>query len=362
MHTVFVLGAGASRKAGAPLMADFIDRASLRYAVETDSRFKLAFESVFRAIADLQAVHAKAFLDTDNIEALFGAVEMGMLINKFGTHQPSEISVLRESLVSVIVRTLEYSMPFPSTEHRISPPAPYGSFAALLKKYLQGHGESRHTFGILTFNYDIALDFALYSQGLRYDYRLVDGNQQPRSLSLLKLHGSINWGVCDRCQEITPIDFGEVHFDLYRSQGHVTFDVGSKIHAFVNHCSQPATKPFLVPPTWNKTADHHRLANVWRSAADELGRAENVIVIGYSLPDTDAFFRYLLALGSQSATRLRRFWVMNPDQDGLVQARFREITGRGISSRVRFFDRSTPDGGRFEDCLTNIEAALEERD
>jgi hypothetical protein len=37
---------------------------------------------------------------------------------------------------------------------------------------------------------------------------------------------------------------------------------------------------------------HTGLSSVWRAAATHLAEAENVFIIGYSLPDTDEFFRY----------------------------------------------------------------------
>ena len=54
----------------------------------------------------------------------------------------------------------------------------------------------------------------------------------------------------------------------------------------------------IVPPTWNKTEYHSNLSHVWHEAAVELGSARNIYVFGYSLPETDSFFRYLFALGT----------------------------------------------------------------
>ena len=74
---VFILGAGASKQAGVPLMADFIDEA------RTISRFRPlgdedreAFDMVLSAIDSLQIVHSKADLNIDNVESVFAAFEM----------------------------------------------------------------------------------------------------------------------------------------------------------------------------------------------------------------------------------------------------------------------------------------------
>jgi len=56
-NVVFILGAGASRQAGGPLMGDFLEVAeSLLKTNKVGSNAK-AFECVFQAIGALQAVH-----------------------------------------------------------------------------------------------------------------------------------------------------------------------------------------------------------------------------------------------------------------------------------------------------------------
>ena len=62
---------------------------------------------------------------------------------------------------------------------------------------------------------------------------------------------------------------------------------------------------------------------MWRRAAKEMSGAENIVVIGYSLPPTDQFFQYLFALGCVGQRLLRRFIVCDPDP--AVEGRFREL-------------------------------------
>jgi hypothetical protein len=71
----------------------------------------------------------------------------------------------------------------------------------------------------------------------------------------------------------------------------------------VTHCGKPALNdPVIVPPTWNKTQYHKEIGGVWTEAAKHLSEAENIFIIGYSLPDTDQFFRYLYSLGTVGDT------------------------------------------------------------
>ncbi len=111
MKTVFILGAGASKTAGAPLMYNFLDRAHDLYRLKDEGIQDAVadFEDVFDAINELQRVHAKSYLDLDNIEVVFGAIEMALLIRRLGNRNANKIKKLRNSLITLIYKTLEYS-------------------------------------------------------------------------------------------------------------------------------------------------------------------------------------------------------------------------------------------------------------
>lgn len=363
MKTVFILGAGASREAGGPLMADFLDKADKLYRLRPDRFEKKAFENVRNARSELQSVFAKANLETDNLEVLFGAIEMAEIIQKFCNREPSTIAGLRDSIIKVIVATLEWTIKFPESANYVDAPEPYGDFAKVLAGFKYRHGlfnAPSPEFAIITFNYDVAIDYALAVQKLSYNYCLDDADAGTESLPLLKLHGSINWGRCAECQAIDPLRIQPIEIPPLAKgdAGHVFLP--EHWNSFREklpkqpHCNTHLRDiPVLVPPTWSKSQHYLNLAPVWKRAARELGEAENIFVIGYSLPETDMFFRYLYALGSQSNTRIRRFWVFDPDKEN-VEGRFRKLIGRGIEKR---FDCRPK---RFSQAIPDIEQALRE--
>src|SRR5712692_1874478 len=90
---VFILGAGASKEAGAPLMREFLDVAELVRENQSGETRK-QFDLVFKGIAELQAIYAKSFLELDNIEAVFAAFEMVELFGRLGKMQGEEIRSL----------------------------------------------------------------------------------------------------------------------------------------------------------------------------------------------------------------------------------------------------------------------------
>jgi hypothetical protein len=90
--------------------------------------------------------------------------------------------------------------------------------------------------------------------------------------------------------------------------------------------------PLIVPPTWSKGEHHKILQVVWQHAAQHLSEAERIIVIGYSLPESDLFFRFLYGLGTIGDHPLRQFLLIDPIPD--VKRKFDELLG--VAARRRF--------------------------
>ena len=345
MKTVFLFGAGASQMAGAPLMANFLDRASDLLRVKTPGviEAKEQFEDVFDAISELKGVHSKAFLDLNNIEIVFGVIEMGLLLKKLGTRDEASINRLRNSLITLIYKTVEFSIPFPVMGRTIRSPKPYDLFMTNLATVDKKQSpQDPHQFSFVTFNYDLCLDHALHYYGREYDYCL-EALFPPRAITLLKLHGSINWGLSED-DRIIPFYIQDANFNLFEDETSVFYDLGSNLNSKIFSDKPLKGPPVIVPPSWNKNSYHGQLSNVWSRAALEFASAENIFVIGYSLPETDSFFRYLYALGSDSSTRLRNFVVINKDGSGEVEKRFRELIGRGIEGRFSYIPKTFDDG------------------
>lgn len=340
MNIVFILGAGASKEAGGPLMEDFLDVADniqkLRFQNPGDEYG--AFENVFQARAELRTVHHKSHLDLDNIESIFGAIEMGAILGKFGKKSREEIQLLRESIITLIYKTLEQSILFPTLERgAISTPEPYGLFVDNLREYKENHDpKNQIQYSFITFNYDLCLDFALFRGRLGFDYHLPD-IQGTSSIPYLKLHGSINWGRCSSCDIVAPYFVQRASHHPFPGS-HVIFDLGTQLnHAKCPKDDSPLTGPqILVPPTWDKVNHHQNISAVWAKASQCLEEANKIIFIGYSMPETDLFFRYLFALGTDSETHLKSVLVINPDTSESFKKRFSELFGPGLKKRVEF--------------------------
>jgi hypothetical protein len=328
---VFVLGAGASADAKAPLASDFMDKARLLLrGGGLPERDVAAFDLVFKARDALKAAHSKAELDLSNLESLFGAFEMAALFGRLGSLSEPEVEGLPAAMRRLISRTVEESMEFPvlagpprtisartppsrtsGTFPKILPPSLYESFADLLTRIAKGN---RDSVCVITFNYDLGTDYALYFSGTPYSYGL---EQHPiNTIDLLKLHGSLNWGRCSKCKVILPLELKLWVQSLpIKHPGSMKIEASQRLGQ-IEHCgSSLALEPVVVPPTWNKGIYHSQIGQVWRKAARHLSEAEYIFIIGYSYPPTDEFFRYLYALGSIGEGWLEKIVVFNPDAE-----------------------------------------------
>jgi len=335
--TVFILGAGASRQAKGPLMADFLDKArdllDSGQAGEAEESFKL----VFRARSQLKAVHTMAQLDIDNMESVFAAFEMAKILGCLGTIPPEEIEQLESAIRFLILRTLEKNIMFKLARDEVRPSEPYGRFVELINHVSK---QKTNSASVITFNYDLALDYALKYYGIPFDYALSAIQTSEVSIPVLKLHGSLNWGYCDKCDKLSYWNLSRRSSEpcwrkITQNEAQIAFSGVSRCCVICNETLNG--EPRIVPPTWNKTQHYKEIENVWQKAATELSEAENIFIIGYSWPENDFFFHYLYSLGTISDwnTYLRRIWIFNPD--AMLKKRFEDILGQTAGYRFRYY-------------------------
>jgi hypothetical protein len=99
--------------------------------------------------------------------------------------------------------------------------------------------------------------------------------------TLLKLHGSLNWLFCPRCQQLIINAAGDLLPETYGSMD--------------DDCWCGATaEPLIVTPSYAKNYRNLQLAAIWREALQTLANAEEWVFVGYSLPDDDYAVRALL--------------------------------------------------------------------
>jgi hypothetical protein len=200
--------------------------------------------------------------------------------------------------------------------------------------------------------------------GITADYGLDDKAPMEESVPLLKLHGSLNWSdtmpsVHEKA--VIPWTMGEYWMGKTLSshfEGQCCYiPIGSQlIEMSTKHKKLVTGEAVLAPPTWNKTETHRTLSKVWSRAAAKLSEAENIFVVGYSMPESDAFFRYLYALGTVGDVLLKRFWVFDPDDGGRVKQRFEALLGPQAKARFDYVQKP------FDDAIEALKETFPLRD
>jgi hypothetical protein len=332
-RNVYILGAGFSAAANAPLLYNFLDRARELAddpASDLDEVERAEFQAVFEFRRKMAQAREKVQIDLDNIEQLFGLVEMQQRLS-------SEGSDARAATVYLIAKTLELmilrrddrqkiwfsantSMPDSDDLLRkydlpantgFNPPKfgldMYDFFAMLIGgKFDPSNKRAHRKDTVITFNYDLVLDHALMRADIPICYHLppqcllAPETDHETGFSLLKLHGSSNWGICSSCKNHISVSFDKVTSSprMFRNMQ-------------CRRCQERAFQPMLVPPSWDKTEYQNLLQPIWRQAVLELQKATRICVIGYSLPESDAYFKYLLTLGLSENHGIYKFLVVD---------------------------------------------------
>lgn len=331
-QNVFILGAGFSRGAGAPLIRDFLDVSREIFDdpnSELDAEERSQFRRVFEFKRQVAQAREKFRIDLDNVEQLFGLVEMSHRLE-------SAPATTRDATVYLIAKTLQLAVAreknrdwirfsvnrdFLKVDRRFAgfvEPEPGGTdiyhsdlyrhFALLLSgKYDDPQKSASRSSIVISFNYDLVLDHALKQVGAGPSYGLPNAEldepdaatQGSPAVLLLKLHGSTNWAICQNCEKV------------YVLGSKVTENPAAFRAKACGSCGKGKLRLLLVPPSWDKSEYSEPMQPVWKKAVDALRSANRICVIGYSMPETDTFFKFLLTLGLADNHQLYKFILVD---------------------------------------------------
>lgn len=326
--TVYILGAGFSRPAGAPNQAEILSRIfsldledgeirraqqRLREFLQDDMSVKFGqignatlediYTPIDRCIADGTNLKSKTAGELRKIREDLGRLISAAISRNISSHQSSTADANR------------YIHDFARHIVKIA------SKRAELAKNRRSATEAKNydPVSIISLNWDILLDNAIYKsleddcdkKGDYDPFGVVDyccyvssieqGNSRIRSglwslgcrgynVKLLKIHGSMNWLQCPNCQRLF------VKFGSTGSKDDILQKVGS---AECRHCSRFGhtcrLSDSLVMPTFLKDLSNFQIKLVWQNAGVELMEARHLVFIGYSLPQADFEFRQLLS-------------------------------------------------------------------
>jgi hypothetical protein len=115
----------------------------------------------------------------------------------------------------------------------------------------------------------------------------------------------------------------------HSTDGYITFAIDT--HSIeTEHSSNPilaklhgSIETTIVPPTWNKSEINPKILDAWKLAYKALVNANYIRIIGYSLPPTDTYIKYLLSLAVMESFNLKKIDVIcKDDSEETVKKRY----------------------------------------
>ncbi len=291
LKTVFLLGAGATRGA-------------LRHVILNKKRVKPPLNGDFFAVADAYA-RAKGKDSADS-------KRLARLRHLFKEHLPIEGTPKMEEAFSLLYIAKDFPNVYRRGPGRTSASGRLQEIEDFLRLafgifHLLGQDSSAPTGydrlvgklepgdTVITLNYDTLLDSALvrngWSPGQGYclggskqkvQWAPKSGTGNLRNVSLLKLHGSVNWYVRGSFRNLSRVFTNKpvlVSNPRRNERG--------------GHIRQ------IVPPIYGKFFDHDHWRSLWDKAHKSLFDADVLVVVGCSLVATDFHLRALLSRVSQ---------------------------------------------------------------
>ena len=148
----------------------------------------------------------------------------------------------------------------------------------------------------VSLNYDIIIDNVIGQASIQVgEHRIPDyavtftppphrgGTPFPRASLLLKLHGSLNWLFCPRCNSLSLFPHHKVAADLPGGPWRFRCQACHGLQVSI-----------IIPPTFYKVMSNFYLQQIWKRAEGELMKADRIVFCGYSFPDADMHVKYLL--------------------------------------------------------------------
>jgi len=291
-HVVYILGAGFSAPLNIPTIATFLDRA--KTLQERDSGTFAYFDEIFETIKVLERAHNFYRTDRTSIEDLLTMLDLKDELA--GTAD----SALFKRFICDVVRAYTPAIEASTDPRRWSdlffggePWASYGVFVSAL----------------------LGLEFILTGPSTPdtpqtlSSYECKEANA-PVRYSVLSLNYDM---VLERMAEHISTTFPRTG-NKFSSRGAESGTPLVKLHgSAVNSDS-------IVPPLLNK--QYSDLAGLWGEAFSILKSANQIRVIGYSLPEADSYVRFLLRSAAVESRHLQRIDVLCKDDTGRVQRRY----------------------------------------
>lgn len=360
---VLVTGAGFSASAGLPVQAAILQELLTTFDLQPGAANRSAFfgareevimflNAVFlgrgervREIA-LDDAHALSHITLEDIYTVIdNAVLRRDWLLFYGWQQTSKVRDALDACVYTLISTRQKQ--FRGNQ-----------YDALAKRLVSQYGDSWSTINL---NWDTVWDGAVgkfsterrrdpnYSGGIRWfsdgSFSEVDSGSKLPGIQMLKLHGSFNWLVCERCHSVFASSTELAELGYYNP-----FECPSCL-SMRPRTQRPALRPFFLTPTFIRNVENPHVSKLWDAATDMLAEASLIIFVGYSFPVADQDMRYMFRRALIDGSRVRVILSKRDDPAGVPDY----LQGLMPSPRYKAFFRL----GSESFCYEGWEGALD---
>ena len=346
--TVYLLGAGFSKPAGAPLGDELLS------SILDFHEIKVSFEKYWRlSLLDSLLSHWFGYVRNWNFEQILTILQS-------------------RQLFEIVVGDKLKKPPFNKKSEDVSDDLIWAAMF-ILNKSIHLNQKVRKDYesfvdsldsddSIITLNYDLILEnifpkmdrlFSVclpgtYLQTTMSMYKPESPSIKNRPITpILKIHGSCNYVGCKTC------GYTKVTSKKIVARMLLPFDKQVDTQPICPKCNKQKLRPAIVPPNYLKVSSLDQVRALWPRAADELRKADRLVVIGCSLSPMDVDLDILLRATISRKANIPIDFVCTK-YDPVLASRCRSIFPW---SRIRFYE------GGFEqwaeDCGLEAECERE---
>lgn len=381
---VIILGAGASVDAGIPVLANFVEKMwefaqkGTCNGQKLSSEDKKIFEEAVKVRNELDGYHGRAAFNDRNIEDILSLLSFNLLGGKKSD---------QEKLVwfiKAIARTIELTC---NIKHNGNLGSIQSDGASVYRHFWHNlftrFKDSPASFPvIITFNYDLVLERALFQTLIGIDFYNQHSSPFPFSGVEICYHYNL---LNSLKYKIEYTDFTSRAGGEFKRKYGTVLEKSSddlppnnirieilKLHGSLNFPKDRnslevsptvvAENPHILPPVINKWAGKYE-ETMWSAGLKHLREAKNIIIVGYSLPQTDIYMQYFLKAGVGPNINLNRVFVFNPvlvtsdKNNDEMRERFGSCFSPQLRERVEFTpsdEQGKHSKGRFEDFVDMV--------
>lgn len=337
IRNTYFLGSGAATIAGCPTFGNFREKIK-----EKTHIMQMQGLPDFNIYDKVLRYWEKEY-DNYNIEELFSIIDMHKILGI-----DDEI-ITTEKIFMVICDTVKYCT---DVHMHFNGKLSYSSFYDNIFKTDDA---------VITTNWDIGLEThsvggdSFLNQGMINYGPVINKTSNPTKLSndkkfrILKLHGSLNWGNCEKCGRIYYFDENQ-YFRLSEAY------TSSPQKSFVCSDCKEGLKGFIIPPIFsklNKTdmiergdnlewdniegwkSSEHRLNSIWKKAHWFISNSKEICFTGYSFPETDVQLKYFVSDALDRNNGLENIIIVTDNKHGNAKTAFEDRYRLIIPKKIR---------------------------